>query len=122
MSRLVEKRRDGWTEAVNKIDFTHSSRLAWNTLGNLTGKNKQPPRPCPISANSTASQLVKNGVYQVKDCASARLVNNEMSELWKIPTPLGKKITQDFTPEEFACALRRLPSGKALGLTQCALY
>ena len=58
---------------------------------------------------------MKNGVDQVKDRASARLVNKEMSQLWKTPTPSGKKITQDFTPEKFACALLRIPSGKAPG-------
>ena len=113
MSRFDEKRRDRWTETVNTMNFTHSSRLAWNTLNNLTGRNKRPSRPCLISANSVTSQLVKNGVCKVKDRATARLINNEMSELWKIPTPPDKGIY--FTSEEFACTLRRLPSGKATG-------
>ena len=115
LSRLDEKRRERWSEAVNTIDFTHSSRLAWNTINNLTGRSRQSRRLCPISANSIASQLVQNGVYKTKDRESARLVSKEVSELWRIPTPAGKSISGDFTPEEFASALQLLKSGKAPG-------
>ena len=49
-----EKRKDRWSEAVNNIDFTHSSRLAWNIINNLTGKIKHPRRLCPVAANTIA--------------------------------------------------------------------
>ena len=41
--------------------------LAWNAINNLTGRSTQFYRPCPISANSTASQLVKNGTYKTNN-------------------------------------------------------
>ena len=34
--RLNEKRRLRWTETVESIDFTHSSRWGWQTLNKLT--------------------------------------------------------------------------------------
>ena len=71
LARLDEKRKERWSEAVNTIDFTHSSRLAWNTINNLTGRSRNSRRPCPISANSIALQLVRNAVFQTKDRESA---------------------------------------------------
>ena len=104
-----------WSEAVNTIDFTHTCRLAWNTLNKLTGRSRTSRRPCPISANCIASQLVKNGVYRTKRHEPARLVAKEVSELWKIKTPAGESISHDFTPEEFSSALQLLKTGKARG-------
>ena len=35
LTRLDGKRRNRWSETVRNIDFSHSSRLAWNTINNL---------------------------------------------------------------------------------------
>jgi len=47
---------------------------------------------------------------------STRLINKELSDLWKIPTPEGHSISEPFRPEEFTIALRRLKPGKSPGL------
>ena len=72
--------------------------------------------PSRASANSIASQLVKNGANKTSDRKSTRLVNKEPSDLWKIPTPEGHSISERFRPEEFSAALRRLKPGKSPGL------
>ena len=64
LARLDRKWRNRWSEDVQNIDFSHSSRVAWSTLNNLTGRSPQSPRQCPDSANAIASQLVKNGKYE----------------------------------------------------------
>jgi len=56
----------------------------------------------PVSANSIASQLVKNGAHKTGDREPTRLVNKELSDLWKIPTPEGHSISEPFRLEEFA--------------------
>ena len=69
-SALVQKLdEDGrrWNEAVQSIDYTHSSRRAWTIINNLTGHSRHPPRQCPISANAIASQLIRNGKYETRD-------------------------------------------------------
>ena len=71
---------------------------------------------CPIVANSLASQLVKNGAYKTSDGEPTRLVNKQLSDLWKIPTPEGHSTSEPFRPEEFAAAVRRLKPGKSPGL------
>jgi len=47
-----EKKQERWEEAVNSIDFLHSSRKAWSTINKLTGRSGRSSRVCPISANS----------------------------------------------------------------------
>jgi len=42
-----------------------------------------------VSANSIVSQHVKNGVHGIGGRESTRLVNKQLSDLWKIPTPEG---------------------------------
>ena len=115
LARLDKRQRKRWSEAVNAIVFTHSSRLAWNAINNLTGRTKQSYCPCPISANSVASQLVKNGTYKTNDHEFIRLVLKEVSELWRTRTPADKCISRDFSPEEFARSLQLLKPGKAPG-------
>jgi len=63
---IDSKRREQeqWEEAVNSIDFLHSSRKAWSTTNKLTSRSGCSSRLCPISTNSIASQLVKNGTQK----------------------------------------------------------
>jgi len=63
-----------------------------------------------------ASRLVKNGAHKTSDCKPTRLVNKDLSDLWKISTPEGHSISEPFRTEEFAAALRCLKPGKFLGL------
>jgi len=112
----LEQKQEQWEEAVNSIDFSHSSHKAWRTINKLTGKSGRSFHQCPVSANSIASQLVKNGAHRTSYRESTRLVNKELSDLWKIPTPEGHSITEPFRPEEFVPSLRRLKPGKSPGL------
>jgi len=116
LSRLGKKKQGRWEEAVTSIDFSQSSRKAWITINKLTGKSGSCFRQCPASANSFASQLVKNGAHRTGHRESTRLVNKELSYLWKIPTPDSHIISEPFRPKELAAALRRMKSGKSPGL------
>ena len=94
LSRLEQKKQERWEEAVNSIDFSHSSRKGWRTINKLTGRSGRSSRICPVSANAIASQLVKNGPHKTSDRESTRLVNKQLSDLWKIPTPEGHSISE----------------------------
>ena len=115
LPRLGQKKQERWEEAVNSIGFSHYSRKAWRTINKLTG-GSGPSFQQWISANSTASQLVKNGAHRTGDRESIRLVNKELSDLWKITTPEGHSISEPFRQEELAAALRRLKPRKSPGL------
>ena len=110
LSRLGQK-QERWEEAVNSIDFFHSSRKAWRTINTLTGRSGR-----PVSANSIATQLLKNGVHRTGDRESTGLVYKELSNLWKIPTPEGQSISEPLRLEQLAASLRCLKPGKSTGL------
>jgi len=94
-------------EAVNSIDFSHSSRKAWSIINKLTGRSGRSPHLCPVSSNSTTSQLVKSGAHKTGSCEPTRLINKALSALWKVPKPEGNSrnsISGPFRPEELADA------------------
>ena len=112
--RLDRKRRDRWSEAVQTIDFSHSSRKAWSILNNFTGRSRRFFWHCAVPANATASILVNNSKYEDIDPTSSRLVSQEVSDLWRAPTS-AVNVCESFTPLEFAAALIHLKPGKAPG-------
>ena len=48
LHKLDEVRRARWTEVVESVDFTHSSRKAWQTINKLTGRSTTYSR-CPVT-------------------------------------------------------------------------
>ena len=105
LSRLQQMKQERWEEAVNSIGFSHSSRKAWRTINKLTGRSGRSSRLCPA--------LVKNRAHKTDGRVSIRLINQQLSDLWKIPTPEGHSISEPFRPEEFDAALRCLRPGKS---------
>jgi len=110
--RLQQKKQERWEEAVNSIKFSHSSRKAWRTINKLTGRSGRSSRVCPVSANSMASQLVKNVAHKTSDRKPTRLVNKQQSDLWKIPTPEGHSISEPYWPGIVCCCPRTLEARK----------
>ena len=113
--RLDKKRRDRWSEAVQTIDFSHSSRKTRSILNNVTGRSRRSPRHCAVSANSIASQMIRNGRYEGIGSESCRLISQEMSDLWRATSTSPVNISGSFTFQEFAAALKHLKPGKAPG-------
>ena len=100
---------------VRSIDFSHSSRKAWSILINLTGRSRHSPRHCPVSADTIASQLVRNARYEAVDRKSSRLVSQEVSDLWRATTPDAVNISDTFPYRECTAALQNLKPGKTPG-------
>ena len=69
--RFDNKRRDRRSEAVQTVEFLHSSQKAWSILNNLTGRSRRSPRHCTVLANAIASQLIRNGRYDGIDRESS---------------------------------------------------
>ena len=115
LSRIGQK-KEWWEEAVNSIDFLHSSRKGWRTINKLTGRSGRSFRLCHVSTNSITSQQVKNGAHRTGDREYTGLVNKELSDIWKIPTPEGHSISEPFRSQELAAALRCMKPGKSPGL------
>ena len=103
LSRLGQKRQKRWEEADNSIDFSYSSRKVWSTISKVTGRSGRASGQCLVLANSIASQLVNNKARKTGSHNSLRLINKQLSDLWKVPTPKGKSISDPFKPEETFC-------------------
>ena len=115
LSRLDRKRRDRWSEAVQTIDFSHSSHKAWSLLNNLTDRSRCSPRHCAVLANAISSVLVNNGKYEDIHRKSSRLASQEVSDLWRASTTNAVNVCGSFTRSEFIAALKHLKPGKAPG-------
>ena len=113
-NRLNEKRRERWTDMVESIDFTHSSRRAWHTINKLTGRINTSP-PCPITANSIATTLVRNGRFPNADKTFARQTTSNVYKLRRAPS-VDSNLSGELSPEEMKTALKHLKSGKSPGL------
>ena len=115
LSHLDQRRREWWNEAIDYIDFSHSSLLAWSTLNKLTGRLRHTSHECSISANSITSQIVRNGIFPVRDRKSVRLVALEVSDLWRVLTPDSQSLSGEITVDELMSTLQHLKPGKAAG-------
>ena len=112
---LNENQCECWIETVSNINFTHSSRRAWNSINRLTGKSFT-KRNCPISPNIIAKQLVKNGKYPGSDKKFKRKVVRESSNLRsRNALPEHEHLNMDFSVQEVHSAIRQLKLGKAPG-------
>ena len=113
MEKLDTTRKARCTEVVESIDFTHSSRKAWQTINQLTGRNTKPSR-CPVTANAIASQLLKNGRFPDADKEFARLTSHKVSSLSRAASA-DANLSADLTAAELSAALNKLIPGKAPG-------
>ena len=84
-------------------------------INKLTNKSRHSSRHCPVSADAIASQLFRNGRYEVVDCKSSRLVSQEVSDLWRTTTPDPVNNSDTFSHRECTAALQHLKPGKAEG-------
>ena len=100
LAKLDRKQKDRWSEAVRSSDFLHSSRKAWSIMNNLTGGSRHFSRHGLVSAQAIASQLVRNGRYEVVDRKSSRLV----SHFWRATTPDPVNISDTSLQREFTAA------------------
>jgi len=122
LSRLEQKKQERWEEAANSIDFIPSNfhrtiparhgAPSINLLASLDAPLAcAPSRQTPSPRNSW-----KNGAHRNGGREPTRLVNKELSDLWKIPTPEGYSISEPFRSEELAAALKHLKPRKSPGL------
>ena len=113
LEKLDATRRARWTEVVESMDFTHSSRKAWQTINQLSGRSTVPPK-CPVTANAIAAQLLTNGRFPGADKGFARLTSHEASALSRAAS-VNANLSGEFTPTELRDAISKLKQGKAPG-------
>ena len=61
INRLNENHTKIWHYKTDSLDFTHTSRQAWNTIQNLGVNPKKPEKKSyPVSADDIAAKLLEN--------------------------------------------------------------
>lgn len=113
LQKLDATRRSRWIEVVQSIDFTHSSRKAWRTINQLTGRTPSTSR-CPITANAIASQLLKNSCFPDADKNFARTISHQVTSLYRAAS-VDANLSGEFTTAELQTALSKTKQGKAPG-------
>ena len=98
---------------MESVDFTHSSRKAWQPINKLTDRSTTHSR-CPVTANAIASQLLNNGHFPDAGRDFARWTSREVTSLSRAATA-DANLSSDFTVEELEAAIKKLTSGKAPG-------
>ena len=114
LDRLREKQKIRWQESVEEIDFTHSSRKAWNTINKLTDRNNA-KKTCPVPANVIGKQVVANGIYPGADKLFQSEVKRAVTDMQKRPLLHEEYLGLDFSSAEIIVACKLLKPGKAQG-------
>ena len=103
-------------DTITSIDFTHSSRKAWRTLNEITGR-KTTPEKYPVPPNQLAKQLQDNGRYPNANRKFTKAILKESDELKNRNThPDHHHLENDITTSEVSSAIESLKIGKTPGL------
>ena len=114
IEHLDKTHSERWIEAVESIDFTHSSRKTWPTLHRLTWTKPKTKPPPVVKTSNIATAFINNGKFKNKNKSFIRKVNTELREQMTKPSADGF-LCQEFTINEMSAALKPMTSGKASG-------
>ena len=104
LTKLDRKRRGRCSEAVWRIDFSHSGRKV-EYIEQLCSRSRHSPCHCLVLVHAIAFQLVRNGRYEAVDRKSSSIVLQEMSDLWRAATPDPVNASDTFSQRKFTAAL-----------------
>ena len=96
IERLNNNRTKIWQDKTATLDFTHSSRKAWNLVQKLCVNPKTPiKKSYPVTANDIAAKLLNNSKADASKSQQGK-VERELKKAKKALTPnwnYSKKFT-----------------------------
>ncbi|KAL4154377.1 hypothetical protein QTP88_000254 [Uroleucon formosanum] len=114
LSSLAKSRKDRWIETMNKLDFKHPSREAWNLLHRLDPNPTRTKTAPKIKPDEFANRIVEMTRATI-DKETARKVTMNLKT--KKREAMDKsKWAENFNSEEVQIALKSVKCGKAAGL------
>ena len=114
LNKLDEARKDKWVQAVENMDFTHSSRKAWSLLRKLSSGTTSKPAPTEQpSPDAIAKRLVKLSKFPRHP--QDKKVTYKLNAI-KRSQQQALEVSRPFTPEELEAAVDQVHVGKAAGL------
>ena len=114
LDSLDTARQKRWQETVEDLNFTHSSRKAWNLLRHLGAATPVQHQPPKVTANAVASRLLLNSkVPSTK--ASRKEVKKNLSKSYSTSAKTSP-LARPYTREDVDIGLSSTKSGKAAGI------
>lgn len=98
LGSLAKGRKDHWTETVERIDFKHSSREAWNVLRRLDPSQNRGGGEPEIKPNAFANRLIETSRAKIDKDISRKLTMD--LKVKKTHAVENSKWADKFTPEE----------------------
>lgn len=113
LKSLDENRKLKWENTLRGMDFTHSSRKAWNVLKKISCGSTPQFGKTLISPNVIANRILK--ISQApSDKIHTREIKRELRRL-KLDSQPSSVYSQNVTIEEITIALTSVKTGKAAG-------
>lgn len=114
LKTLNISRREKWHRTTAELDFTHSSRKAWNLVRKLGTDPNLKCRSSCVSSNDVASRLLLVSKAKI-DKEHARTVKKELRTIRSHLVP-DVRYSKDFSIDELNVALNTLKTNKASGI------
>lgn len=117
LDALNQNRREKWAETTKNVDFTRSSRKAWNVLRKIgSAKNSiaRKNKDSPVTPNSIASRLVKISNIVKVSRGRKKFVRSALRVKKKLLTP-NQQFSRPFDTTEVDSCIDALHTGKAAG-------
>lgn len=114
LTSLAKSRKDRWIETMEKLDFKHSSREAWNLLRRLDPNPTRTKSIPKIKPGEFANRIIEMTRASM-DKETARKVTMNLKNK-KRETTDRSKWAENFVSEEVQIALKSVKTGKTVGL------
>lgn len=106
LKELGRSRQEKWVETLQKMDMTHSSKIAWNLIKKLNGDPKEMKQASNVTADQVAHTLLENGKTQ----------KHQKTKLNRTPENGNNLLGRPFTLKELNEAINSMKNGKAAGI------
>lgn len=112
MRTLSEERQRKWIDTLEKMDMTHSSKIAWNLLRKLNCDRKAVTQSGQVTPNQIAHQLLLNGKTTTSNQRRIK-GRNHCGET--LPDPNSSMLQLPFSLKELNIGINSMKNGKAAG-------
>ncbi|XP_030759384.1 uncharacterized protein LOC115884825 [Sitophilus oryzae] len=106
MTALSEAREKKWIETLDRMDMSHSSKIAWNLIKKLDGDPKLSKAPANVTPNQVANQLLLNGKFNSK---------RQKTKIKRLIPTENTNFQKSFTMKELNNGINTMKNGKAAG-------
>ena len=114
LKKIDENRKAEWENKMESVNFTKSSKKAWNLINRLSGKAIRAKKVYPVTPDQIAAKLIENSkgavgtaqMRKINKCYKSNFRNSQRASSFSAP----------YTTTEVAEAISAIECGKAPGI------